>query len=237
MLTLFYSIILSFTLQHSALSIEPVQNQEDWISAELSKHTKPSSSVYANLALKGHTQKIGKPAEHIALIETSLYKNPYRTSLYKLRTEVMKKSSYSSFEIPMSTHLLTAFKPLFTFLIFAFLLLFTAKLIGRLYNHRLNFTKAEPNLGFYALSSSLITILFFSLFLWHFSTVNRPWTCITAAGTEVYSAPSNDSTIVRSLPAGSCLPLTKKTDKWAGFSTARVSGWVELSKLQAVRGS
>lgn len=231
MFSFFYTIFLVFTLQHSALSVEG-----QWLEKELLKHESPSSSVYANLALEGHTKKLGTPAEHLALIEKSLYKNPYRPSLFKLRSKILEKESYSSFEIPMSTHLLTAFKPLFTFLIFVLFLFLGAKFIGRLYNHKLHFTKAEPHLGFYALSSSLVSLFFFSLFLWHFFTVNQSWACVTSAETDVFSAPSGEATVVRSLPAGSCLPIKKKTDKWVGFSTARVNGWVSLEKLESVRG-
>ena len=235
MFSVLSSTFLIFTLQHSALSQE-----SNWLKKELGRESKQqtlSSEEYANLALEGYTKKLGTPAEHIALIEKSLFRNPYRLSLYKLKTQILTEQSYSSFEIPNSLHILTAFKPLFTFLVFFGFLILGARLSGRLYNHKINFSKPEENLGFYTLSSILASILFFSLFLWHFNKVHQAWACVvTSKNANVYSGPSIDSVIVRSLPSGACIPMKRKTGKWAGFSTARVSGWVNLEHLEPVRG-
>lgn len=231
MYSIFSSIFLIFALQHSALSAD-----KNWLESELKKQPTHNSQTLANLALEGYQSNLGTPAEHIALIEKSLFKNPYRLSLYKLRSQILSENSYSSFEVPMSVHILSSFKPLFTFMALIIFVLLSARYLGRLYNHRLNFTKPEENLGFYALSSILASFLFFSLFLWHYGKVHQPWACVISENATVYSGPSMDSVIVRSLPNGACLPIKKKTDKWAGFSTARVSGWVDLEQLEPVRG-
>ena len=224
-----------FALQHSALSQDANWLQKE-LTRELRNNTNLSSERYANLALQGYENKKGTPAEHIALIEKSLFKNPYRFSLYKLRSQILTEQSYSRFEVPKSLHLLTAFKPLFTFIIFAVFLILGARFAGRLYNHRINYSKPPENLGFYALSSLLSASLFFSLFLWHYNKIHKPWACVTAENTTVYSGPSVDSVTIRSLPTGACLPIEKKIGNWAGFSTARVSGWVNLKYLEPVRG-
>ena len=232
MYSIFSSIFLILALQHPALSAD-----KNWLESELKKNSQQSSQTYANLALEGYKSKLGTPAEHTALIEKSLFKNPYRYSLYKLRSQILSENSYSSFEVPMSLHILSSIKPLFTFIIFIAFLLLGARFSGRLYNHRLNFTKSDENLGFYTLSTILASFLFFSLFLWHYGKVHQPWTCVIAENATVYSGPSVDSVVVRSLPNGACLPIKKKMDDWAGFSTARVSGWVNLKHLEPVRGS
>jgi hypothetical protein len=235
MLSVISSIFLIFALQHSALS-----GEANWLKKEIQKElensTKISSEKYANIAIEGYQKKLGTPAEHIALIEKSLFKNPYRYSLYKLRSQILTEQSYSSFEIPSSLHLMTAFKPLFTFLVFLIFLILGARFTGKLYNHRVNYTKPEENLGFYCLSSLLMSALFFSLFLWHYNKVHQPWACVTSKSATVYSGPSVDSVIVRSLPSGACIPMQRRLGDWAGFSTARVSGWVDLKHLESVRG-
>ena len=234
MVSMVSSIFLMFALQHSALSVE--QKEQSWMNTELDKHSHKPSETYANLALEGYKKKLGTPSEHITLIEKSLFKNPYRLSLYKLRSRILTEQSSSGFEIPIHLHVLTALKPLFTFIIFVIFLAFSARFCGRLYNHKINFTQPEENLGFYTLSLSLGSILFFSLFLWHYSKIHQPWACVVSNSATVYSGLSENSTRVRSLPSGSCLPIKKKVDKWAGVSTPRASGWIELKHLEPVRG-
>ena len=227
------------TPQHSALSSETLLASEQI--AKASDATEQfidmngfSSAELSNLALKGFKNK-KLSSELVPLIEKSLSSNPYRLSLYKLRSEILSKESFSGFEVPLRLHILTALKPLLTFAVFSLFLLLAVRFFAQIYNAKINFKILDKNTKLFFISSSFLAFLFFSAFMWHYNTVYSPWICITSKDARLYTAPSNDSVVLRSLPKGACLAVAKSRSEWVSLNTEKARGWISKEQVTPVR--
>jgi|GEM_PF-6346365 len=261
MFSVIYSIFLLMTPQHSALSSETLlpseltaktadmpeaagdiaqsaEAPEDLGVAKEADHPIDmkglSSAELSNLALTGFKNK--KPSsELVPLIEKSLSLNPYRVSLYRLRSEILSKESFSGFEVPLRLHILTAIKPLLTFVVFCLFLLLAVRFFAQIYNAKINFKVLEKNIKLFFISSSLLAFLFISAFIWHYNLVYSPWICITSKDARLHTAPSSDSVVLRSLPRGACLAVAKTRGDWISLNTEKARGWISKEQLTPVR--
>jgi hypothetical protein len=222
--------------------VEPSKDTDQSQGVELSKDAEQpfdmeglSSATLSNLALKGFKNKKSS-SELVPLIEKSLSLNPYRLSLYKLRSEILSKESFSGFEVPLRLHILTAFKPLLTFVLFSLFLLMAVRFYARIYNAKINFKVLDKNIKLFFISSSFLALLLFSAFIWHYNKVYSPWICVTSKDARLYTAPTSDSVVLRSLPRGACLAVAKTRGDWLSLNTEKARGWISKKQLTPVRG-